>query len=277
MIRTAHAVINLSFLAHNVAQVRKAAPHSKLMAVIKANAYGHGLSRIAEALDGLVDGFAVARVQEGVSLRNAGLWQRIVVLEGFTEREEVFDLLDFELEVSLHSPHQLEILKHVHRPAPLNVWLKIDTGMNRLGFKPDTIPASYAQLMACEMVKKPLNFMTHFANADDKNDSKTAKQIALFKQLTADYEGEKSMANSAGILAWQDSQTDWIRAGIMLYGISPFSDSTGAELGLKPLMSLHSRLISVRDVAAGEAVGYSGTWTSEKATKLGVVASGYGD
>ena len=277
MIRTAHAVINLSFLAHNVKQVRKAAPNSKLMAVIKANAYGHGLSRIAEALDGLVDGFAVARVQEGVSLRNAGLWQRIVVLEGFTEREEVFDLLDFELEVSLHSPHQLEILKHVHRPAPLNVWLKIDTGMNRLGFKPETIPTNYTQLMACEMVKKPLNFMTHFANADDKNDSKTAEQIALFKQLTADYEGEKSMANSAGILAWQDSQTDWIRAGIMLYGISPFSDSTGAELGLKPLMSLHSRLISVRDVAAGETVGYSGTWTSEKATKLGVVAIGYGD
>jgi alanine racemase len=277
MIRTAHAVINLSFLAHNVAQVRKAAPNSKLMAVIKANAYGHGLLRIAQVLNGLVDGFAVARVQEGVSLRNAGLWQRIVVLEGFTEREEVFDLLDFELEASLHSPHQLEILKHVDRPAPLNVWLKIDTGMNRLGFKPDEIPDIYGKLMACEMVQKPFNFITHFANADDKNDAKTAEQIALFKQLTADYEGEKSMANSAGILAWQDSQTDWVRAGIMLYGISPFSDSTGAELGLKPLMSLHSRLIAVRDVAAGETVGYSGTWTSEKTTKLGVVAIGYGD
>jgi alanine racemase len=247
------------------------------MAVIKANAYGHGLSRIAEVLDGLVDGFAVARVQEGVSLRNLGLWQPIVVLEGFTQREEVFDLLEFELGVSFHSPHQLEILNHVHQSAALNVWLKIDTGMNRLGFKADEIPDIYAKLSACEMVQKPLNFMTHFANADDKDDSKTAAQIALFKQLTASYEGEKSMANSAGILAWQDSQTDWVRAGIMLYGISPFSDSTGVELGLKPLMSLHSRLIAVRDIAAGETVGYSGIWTSKTATKLGVVAIGYGD
>jgi alanine racemase len=277
MIRTAYAVINLSFLAHNVAQVRKAAPNSKLMAVVKANAYGHGLTRIAETLDGLVDGFAVARVQEGLSLRNVGLWQPIVVLEGFTQREEIFDLLEFELSVSLHSSHQLEILKHIQHSTPLNVWLKIDTGMNRLGFKAHEISDIYAQLSACESVKKPLSFMTHFANADDKNDAKTVEQIALFKQLTAAYEGEKSMANSAGILAWQDSQADWIRAGIMLYGISPFSDSTSAELGLKPLMSLHSRLIAVRDVAAGETVGYSGTWTSEKATKLGVVAIGYGD
>lgn len=275
--RTTYAVINLGFLAHNVEQVRKAAPNSKLMAVIKANAYGHGLSRIAETLNGLVDGFAVARVQEGVTLRNVGLWQPILVLEGFTQREEVFDLLEFELGVSLHSAHQLEILKHVHHAAQLNTWLKIDTGMNRLGFKPHEVSAIYEQLMACEGVQKPLKFMTHFSNADEKNAAKTAEQMALFKQLTAGYEGEKSMANSAGILAWQDSQTDWVRAGIMLYGISPFADSTGTELGLKPLMSLHSRLISVRDIASGETVGYGDTWTSEKATKLGVVAVGYGD
>lgn len=277
MIRTAYAVINLKAIAHNVQQVRAAAPHSKVMAVIKANAYGHGLLRVAHALDGLVEGFAVARVQEGVRLRKAGLQQRIVVLEGFTEREELQDLLHYDLEASVHSPHQLAILNRQSEPKPLNVWLKLDTGMNRLGFKPLDVNRIYEQLQGCEQVKKPLNFMTHFANADDKSDSKTLQQIALFKQLTANYEGEKSMANSAGILAWQDSQTDWVRAGIMLFGISPFADSTGKQLGLQPLMSLHSRLIAVRDVSAGETVGYSGTWTSPHATKLGVVAIGYGD
>lgn len=277
MNRTTYAVINIGFIAHNVEQIRKAAPQSKLMAVIKANAYGHGLLRVATALDGLVDGFAVARVHEGVSLRNAGLWQPIVVLEGFTQREEIFDLLEFELTVSLHSSHQLEMLHHIHRPIPLNVWLKIDTGMNRLGFKAHEIPAIYKQLNECEMVQKPLNFMTHFASADDKNNAKTTEQIALFKKLTANYDGEKSMANSAGILAWKDSQSDWVRAGIMLYGISPFPNSIGADLGLKPLMSLHSRLIAIRDITTGETVGYGETWISETSTKLGVVAIGYGD
>ncbi|MEI7796548.1 MAG: alanine racemase [Methylococcaceae bacterium] len=277
MIRTAYAVININALAHNVQQVRLAAPNSKIMAVIKANAYGHGLLRIAHALNGLVDGFAVARVQEGVRLRKAGLQQRIVVLEGFTEHDELQDLLDFNLEASLHSPHQLAILKNTPDAKQLGVWVKFDTGMNRLGFKAHEITNVYEQLTACNVVKKPLNFMTHFANADDKNDSKTAQQIALFHQWTANYDGEKSMANSAGILAWRDSLTDWVRAGVMLFGISPFADSTGEQLGLQPLMSLHSRLIAVRDVAAGETVGYGDTWTSPRATKLGVVAIGYGD
>lgn len=277
MTRTAYAVIHLKSIRHNVQQARLAAPNSKIMAVIKANAYGHGLLRVAQALNNLVDGFAVARVHEGMRLRKAGFQQRIVVLEGFTEREELQNLLDFNLEVSLHSPHQIGILNRQIESKQLGVWVKLDTGMNRLGFKAHDVTKACEQLTACHVVKKPLNFMTHFANADDKNDSKTMRQIELFNQLTANCDGEKSMANSAGILAWQDSLTDWVRAGIMLYGISPFSDSTGTQLGLQPLMSLHSRLIAVRDISAGETVGYSGTWTSSEATKLGVVAIGYGD
>jgi alanine racemase len=159
----------------------------------------------------------------------------------------------------------------------MGVWVKIDTGMNRLGFKATDFNSICEKLSACNIVKKPINFMTHFANADDKNDVKTARQIELFKQLTENYDGEKSMANSAGILAWHDSQTDWVRSGIMLYGISPFPDSTGTEFNLKPVMSLHSHLIAVREISEGESVGYSGTWTSSNATKLGVVAIGYGD
>lgn len=277
MIRNAYAVIHLDAISHNVQQVRFAAPNSKIMAVIKANAYGHGLLRVAQALNDVVDGFAVARVQEGVRLRKSGCQKRIVVLEGFTKYEELQDLLLHDLEASVHSVHQLEILNQQSESKPLGVWVKLDTGMNRLGFKAHEVCHVYKQLSACHAVKKPLNFMTHFANADDKSDTKTAQQIELFQSLTENYDGEKSMANSAGILAWQSSLTDWVRAGIMLYGISPFADSTGTQLGLKPLMSLHSRLIAVRDVAEGETVGYSGTWTSPTTTKLGVVAIGYGD
>mgnify|MGYP000090663408 FL=1 len=277
MIRTTYAVIHLDAIAHNVAQVRLAAPQAKIMAVIKANAYGHGLQRIAHALEPCVDGFAVARVQEGVRLRKSNIKQRIVVLEGFTQSQELHDLHHYQLEPSIHSAHQLTILHSQTEPDLLDVWVKIDTGMNRLGFKPHEIPSVYEQLNCCTTVKKPLNFMTHFANADDKNDPKTLAQIRLFNELTAEYSGEKSMANSAGILAWEAAQTDWVRAGIMLYGISPFTDITGAQLGLKPLMSLHSRLIAVRDVDAGETVGYSGSWTSPNATKIGVIAIGYGD
>jgi alanine racemase len=277
MTRTAYAVIHLKSIRHNVQQVRLAAPNSKIMAVIKANAYGHGLLRVAEALNPFVDGFAVARVQEGVRLRKAHFQQRIVVLEGFTESEELQNLLDYDLEVSVHSRHQLEVLHQQIESKKIGVWVKIDTGMNRLGFKTSDFNSVCEKLSECSIVKKPLNFMTHFANADDKNDAKTAQQIELFNQLTANFDGEKSMANSAGILAWQGSQTDWVRSGIMLYGISPFPDSTGEQLNLKPVMSLHSRLIAVRDISAGEMVGYSGTWTSSSATKLGVIAIGYGD
>ncbi len=277
MTRIAYAVIHLKSLRHNVQQVRSAVPTSKIMAVIKANAYGHGLLRVAKKLNDLVDGFAVARVQEGVRLRKAGFKQRILVLEGFIETEELQNLIDYGLEVSLHSWHQLNILEQQVEQKKITIWLKIDTGMNRLGFKATEFHLVYETLKACDIVKKPFNFMTHFANADDKKDFKTQQQIQLFKELTQCCDGEKSMANSAGILAWQDSQTDWVRAGIMLYGISPFPDSTGKQLNLKPVMSLHSHLIAVRDVLEGETVGYSGTWTSQTATKLGVVAMGYGD
>ena len=277
MIRTTYAVIHLDAIAHNVAQVRLAAPKAKIMAVIKANAYGHGLQRVAHALEPYVEGFAVARVQEGVRLRKSNIKQRIVVLEGFTQSQELHDLHHYQLEPSIHSAHQLAILHSQTATDLLAVWVKLDTGMNRLGFKPHEISSVYEQLNCCAAVKKPLNFMTHFANADDKNDPKTLAQINIFNELTAEYSGEKSMANSAGILAWEAAQTDWVRAGIMLYGISPFTDITGTQLGLKPLMSLHSRIIAVRDVDAGETVGYSGLWTSPNATKIGVIAIGYGD
>ncbi|MFZ2725614.1 MAG: alanine racemase [Methylococcaceae bacterium] len=279
MIPAAYVMLSLDALKHNLAQVRASAPQAKVMAVIKANAYGHGLLRVAHALN-TVDAFAVARLAEGIRLREANMRQRIAVLSGFTCPEELDLLLDYQLDVVVHSHEQLSYLKQRTETSQLAVWLKLDTGMNRLGFKAAEFDEVYQRLRQCTIVKQPINIMTHLANADDSNDDSTSEQIALFKQTTANIQEtgvEYSIANSAGLLAHPQALSHWVRPGIMLYGISPFANSTGEQLGLKPVMSLRSRLIVVKPLAAGEKVGYAGTWQCQKDTLLGVVAVGYGD
>jgi alanine racemase len=281
MIPAAYAVLNLDAVQHNLQRVRSYAPKAKIMAVIKANGYGHGLLRIAEALQN-VDAFAVARVDEGVRLRKAGIKHRIAVLEGFTCVEELDELLNYRLDAVVHSFVQLEILESRKEQGVCAIWLKLDTGMNRLGFKPKEFNAVFQRLNRCSIIRQPISLMTHLANADDKQDATTLKQISLFNDTLGALSGlessnERSIANSAGILAWKEALADWVRPGVMLYGISPFPDSTGERLGLKPIMGLHSRLIAVKPIATGDKVGYSGTWVCEKPTTLGVVAIGYGD
>ena len=319
MTPAAYAVLDLDAVRHNLSIVRSLAPEARIMAVIKANGYGHGMLRIAEALQE-VDAFAVARVDEGVRLRKAGITNRIAVLEGFSCVEELDELLVYQLEPVVHSLTQLEIFEAVRlrsrqadsgqaesgqsesgqsesrqsesgqseprqsesgiaacRERSRTAWLKIDTGMNRLGFKPKDFDAVYQRLSQCSVIKQPVNLMTHFANADDINDAKTLTQIKLFNETVAGMPGERSLANSAGILGWQQSLNDWVRPGVMLYGISPFPDSTGQQLGLKPVMELHSHLIAVKQLEAGDTVGYGGSWLCNKPTTLGVVAIGYGD
>ncbi len=278
MTPAAYAVLNLDAVQHNLSKVRSCAPHAKIMAVIKANGYGHGLLRIAESLQ-KVDAFAVARVDEGIQLRKAGFSNRIAVLEGFTCAEELEELMQHQLDPVVHSSTQLEIFEALRMRAgqAVSVWLKLDTGMNRLGFKAKEFSAVFQRLSQCALVKKPINLMTHFSSADDFNDDKTLKQINLFNETVAGCAGERSMANSAGILGWAQSLSDWVRPGVMLYGISPFPDSTGQQLGLRPVMELHSRLIAVKQIEAGDTIGYGGSWTCEKPTTMGVVAIGYGD
>ncbi|MGZ8946084.1 MAG: alanine racemase [Methylococcaceae bacterium] len=282
MTPSAYAVLNLEALQHNLNKVRHYAPDAKIMAVIKANGYGHGLVRIAQALQN-VDGFAVARVEEGIRLRKAGIKNRIAVLAGFTCAEELDKLLHYQLDAVVHSFSQLEILESRAEQGACAIWLKLDTGMNRLGFKPKEFNAVYQRLNQCAIIKKPIRLMTHLANADNKKDATTLKQISLFNDTLAaiapglEPSNECSIANSAGILAWKVALSDWVRPGVMLYGISPFPDSTGEQLGLKPIMSLHSRLISVKTIEKGDKVGYSGSWICEKPTILGVVAIGYAD
>lgn len=274
----AYSVIDLNAARHNLQKVRESASGAKIMAVIKANAYGHGLFRIAQALN-QVDAFAVARVAEGIYLRKAGVTNRIAVLEGFTCSEELDELFSFQLEPVVHSFNQVEIFEARQDREKLAIWLKLDTGMNRLGFKAQELNLVYQRLSRCSIIKQPINLMTHLANADDKQDDFTIRQIALFNETLSVLAsvGERSIANSAGIIGWQQALTDWVRPGIMLYGISPFPGSNGEQLGLKPVMGLHSRLIAVKPILKGDKVGYGGTWICEKNTLLGVVAIGYGD
>jgi alanine racemase len=273
----AYAVLELDAVQHNLSKVRHCAPNAKVMAVIKADGYGHGLLRMAKALQ-QADAFAVARVDEGTRLRKAGFTSRIAVLEGFTGADELTELLNYRLDAVVHSFSQLELLEaQTQITTSIGVWLKLDTGMNRLGFKEKEFSSAYQRLSKCALIQQPISLMTHFASADNINDDNTLKQINLFRQTVVDFPGKCSMANSAGILAWEPSLSDWVRPGIMLYGISPFLDSTGQQLGLRPVMTLHSRLIAVKSIEVGDTVGYGGSWTCQKPTILGVVAIGYGD
>lgn len=276
MISVATATIDLAAVQHNLKVIQGYAPNAKVMAVIKANGYGHGLLRIASML-GDADALAVARVDEGVRLRQAGFQHRITILEGFVGLDGLQSLVDSTLDTVVHSMDQVSALENYTGEKKISIWLKLDTGMNRLGFNTTDFSQAYQRLLHCPCVNQPISFMTHLSSADDLNSPVTQQQIELFKQQTKQYSGEKSIANSAGIMAWKESVTDWIRPGIMLYGVSPFLEKTGSEVGLKPVMGFHSRIISINHIAQGESVGYSGSWVSKRASIIGVIAVGYGD
>ncbi|MGS0534640.1 alanine racemase [Pseudoalteromonas sp. SaAl2] len=274
--RLAVAQINLTNLAHNLAQVKHFAPNSKVMAVLKANAYGHGLVKIAQHLND-ADAFAVARIDEALALRAGGLTKPIVLLEGVFHPDDLPILLANNFQTIIHDENQLIALEQAKLDAPISCWLKINTGMHRLGIAPEQLDDFYQRLSATSNAKSSINLMTHFSCADDISDSKTAKQIALFDTLVADKQQAHCLANSAGIIAWPNGHGDWVRPGLMMYGVSPMLGAIGSEHALKPVMRLTTRVIAIRDVDAQQCVGYGGRWQSEKPTKLAVVAMGYGD
>ncbi len=268
--------MDTSALKHNLSRVREFAPGCRVLAVIKANAYGHGLLTVAEAL-AAADGFAVARIEEALALREAGSRARIVLLEGFRDAGELEATARHGFEPFVHQGWQVDLLEALRGPQNLRVWLKIDTGMHRLGFAPAEAASVAARLAACHAVARPTGFATHLADAEHTGGEETRRQLAAFAAATAGLPGERSIANSAGLIAWPEARGDWVRPGIMLYGISPFADRTGDALGLLPAMSFETRIIALKDVAAGERVGYGGTWTAPRASRIAVAAVGYGD
>lgn len=276
--KAATAYINTQALTHNVSQIRAQAPNSKVLAVVKANGYGHGLGHVAQSLPD-VDGFGVARIEEALTLRADGVVKPILLLEGFYAPSDLPVLVTNNIHTVVHSFEQLEALEQAELESPVVVWLKIDTGMHRLGVRPEQLAGFTERLHACANVAKPLRYISHFGCADDLGSDVTHQQISTFTSLTQGCRGERSLAASAGILAWPDSHMEWIRPGIIMYGVSPFvePDRLAVAYDLKPVMTLTSSLIAVREVKKGESVGYGGIWTSERDTKVGVIAIGYGD
>lgn len=274
--RPATAEINLKSLQHNVHQIKQIAPDSKIMAVVKANAYGHGLVAVASALSG-VDAFAVARVEEALELRRGGVVKPILLLEGFFSAQELPILVANNIQTAVHIEEQFVALEQAELETPVRIWLKLDTGMHRLGVRPEASEQAINRLKNIPNVVHPVGLMTHFSAADEADRSVTAAQIQLFDQVAEKMDGEHSMANSAGVLAWPESRRDWIRPGIILYGVSPMIDGTAADHDFKPVMTLTSSLVAVRDLKQGESLGYGGIWTAAQDTRIGVVAIGYGD
>ena len=274
--KSATAQINSSALRHNLSVVKRYAPGCKIIAVVKANAYGHGLLPVARTLTD-ADAYAVARIEEALMLRSCAVVKPILLLEGFFCADDLPIIAANNLQTAVHTWEQLEALEQADLPAPIVGWLKCDTGMHRLGVRADEMPAFIERLSRCKNIVQPFNIMTHFSRSDEVDNPTTREQIDLFNLLTQHLDGPRAMANSAAILGWPDSHTDWVRPGIILYGVSPFTHQVAADFDLKQVMTLKTQLIAVRHHKAGEPVGYGAHWIADRDTRLGVIAIGYGD
>ncbi len=271
----AQAYVDLIALQHNYQRIRKLTSPSKIMAMVKSDAYGHGLVQIAKSLTD-VDAFGVACLNEALTLRKAKIDKRIVLTRGFSNITELPLISKYGLDVVIHHEYQIEILQTVELNKPIGIWLKIDTGMHRLGFAIEDAEHAYHRLKKISQIQQPIYIMTHLASADDLSKSATHKQLDCFKQFSF-CSNPKSIANSAAIINWPESCADWVRPGIMLYGISPLAGKTGEEIGLRPVMTLQSELIAVKKLAKGDRIGYGGIWECPEDMPVGVVAIGYGD
>lgn len=276
MARPTSASIHTDALRHNLAQARARAPHSRVMAVVKADGYGHGLERVARALEG-ADAFGVAALSDADRLRAAGLSQPIVLLSGFDEADDLPQLRRLGVETVVHHLSQIEMLEQAADGDPIRCWLKVDTGMHRLGFAPEQVREAHARLSALAGVADGIVLMNHFASSDEFANPQTPAQLRAFADATAGLDGARSLANSAAVLGWPDAHADWIRPGGALYGISVVEGTTGADFGLRPAMTLSTRLIAVNRVRRGERIGYAATWECPEDMNVGVAAIGYGD
>lgn len=276
MARPTSASIHTDALRHNLAQARARAPHSRVMAVVKADGYGHGLERVARALEG-ADAFGVAALSDADRLRAAGLSQPIVLLSGFDEADDLPQLRRLGVETVVHHASQIDMLEQAADGEPIRCWLKIDTGMHRLGFAPEDVRQAHARLSALPGVAEGIVLMNHFASSDEFDKPQTRAQLRAFAEATAGLDGARSLANSAAVLGWPDAHADWIRPGGALYGMSVVEGTTGADFGLRAAMTLSTRLIAVNRVRRGERIGYAATWECPEDMQVGVAAIGYGD
>ena len=273
--RPAQALIDLAALRHNY-QLARQCSGGKALAVVKADAYGHGAVLCAQALQAEADGFAVACIEEALELRAAGITQPILLLEGFFEASELALIDQHQLWCVVHSLWQLDAIEQARLSRPLQVWLKLDSGMHRVGLFPEQYQAAYRRLQASGKIDK-IVLMSHFARADELDCPRTEEQLAVFNAAREGLQAEVSLRNSPAILGWPQVPSDWVRPGIMLYGATPFEQAQALAAQLKPVMTLQSKIIGVRELPAGEPVGYAARFVAERPTRVGVVAMGYAD
>jgi len=280
----ARALIRLGALKKNLKVIRDAAPGTRIMAVIKANAYGHGMEAVARTLDD-ADAFAVARLPEAVELHECGIEKPLVLLAGVLTADELREALARGFQIVVHCMEQIDLLEAASSGSTI-AWLKFDTGMNRLGFSPEAASTLIARMRACPAVSE-LRLMSHLASADELDNPITEEQIARFRGIVEDIDGAVSVANTPATLGWPqvaDVQQDlgfkgdhWIRPGLALFGISPFPGRTGRDLGLTPVMQFEARLIAAKPLPEGARVGYRGRYQAQADTTLGIISTGYGD
>jgi alanine racemase len=271
--RPIFAYIDTTALQHNLSVTRRHAPHARVMAVVKANGYGHGLARVASAL-WEADGFAVASIEEAIQLRDLGWVKPILLLEGIFDSSEISLCVTHQLTLVIHNSEQINWLRAAKLKQAIPVFIKFNSGMNRLGFPAATFRIALAQIQSIPMLS-PITLMSHFATADDQYGVTT--QLAEIQQHFALLPYPMSLANSAAILRYPDTHRDWIRPGISLYGASPFTDTSAASLNLRPVMTLHSQIIAIQTLKTGDALGYGRLWVADRNSRVGIVACGYAD
>ena len=276
MTRPSYLEIDLKAIQSNLGVAKKAAPNSKVLACIKANAYGHGSTEVATALDDTADMFGVASLDEALELRRAGVTTTPLLLEGcFTEEEWQWSS-ELGFSAVIHNPEQLDCFLSLDLPKPINIWLKLDSGMHRLGFDPKDFIDAYEQLAQNDQCHS-ITLMSHFACSEEVENPFNTQQLESFLAATDELEAERSLANSAAILTRTDTHFDWVRPGYMLYGNSPMPNELPKDRKLTHAMGLYSQVISIRNIEAGEGIGYNHAWRADKASKIAVVAIGYGD
>ncbi|WP_428035351.1 alanine racemase [Amphritea sp.] len=276
MSRAAKITVDLDAIRHNYRLARSLNSAGHAVAIIKANAYGHGAVEVAKALEAEADAFGVACIEEAVELIDAGIEKPVLLLEGYFETSELDYISEQGMWCAVHSLAQIEQIAAASLSKPITVWLKMNSGMNRLGVHPDDYQAAFKRLKQLENVAD-IVLMTHFSSSDELDKTTTDEQLAVFNRASEGLDAPHCLANSAAVLAWSDARRDWMRPGLMLYGATPFPDAQDNADKLIPAMTLTSEIIAVRDVKVGESVGYAGLFCADQPTRVGTVAMGYAD
>jgi alanine racemase len=276
--RPTYVDIDTSALLHNINQVKQRTTGQHIIAMVKANAYGCGIQRVVPAIKGEVDALGVASLEEALAIRALGVQTPCILFQGLFSAEELIKVTEHHLQCVIHQPQQLHWIVNTPLSRKIKVWVKVNTGMGRLGLNPTTVFDAICALKACPWVDDEIGLMTHLACADEPSHPSIQAQLGAFSQLTlppGHY--NKSIANSAAILALRETHADVVRPGIMLYGVSPFSQQTGFDLGLKPIMSFRSAISAIHNYPANTSIGYGAIWKTTRLSTIAIVPVGYGD